>query len=911
MAEAAAAVKPWEKYQTDKIEATPQATPAASTDKPWAKYDPKNLPSELGRGGIADSMARSGTQTPARQTISEEVAKLRGMDPDVDYNTGGSFMNQSVLAKADNPEEAAAVMQYLYGKGNYGQDKGGRWWAKVGGKKIAIQPGFGAEIVGTAPVTAGAVGGGMAASEFGPLGMAAGAGGGAAFGKAVDEAYKAAIGAFKKTAGGEAKELAKTALWNAAFEAGGQSLGALWHGLGSAGQRFFGATPEGKAITEKVLAGTGKPGPRNAFGVQYNEGAARPPIASVAPGAKVLQYDQMLRNLLKGNPQEAKNVAYIQNEIRQMLRQEGMSEGEISTMMTEVSDTGSAISSGKAGEVAVQHASAYRTVLEEHATAAMKDAQAEIGKTDKLMRTLADTAPGDLGVTVATDIVRSRQLFGARMNAVYDHIDQMTGGAPVIPTFLLKRSIKPALDGLPPEKVPLIFQEIMKLDKAVSIKQMQRYRTRLRELADGGLTPDIDNHLFADAATAADASFDRTFLANPPDARAMLTQLKGMGIDITSNADKAVKLLRDADGMYRDGIAKYKDAAMNMLVKQARAGMPPDPGMIADTIAKVGQSKRAETIMGVLTPETRRAVAAADMKNIISDAAKATGSQGGKEIAGDSLLNVLNERGALLDTVYGPVYGKEFVGKLKEYAKQLAAIDGKVDVAALQPGKEADAIAGALFHQNAVDEFVKGNVIGVLSKGGPQQVDRAMRYLIQPGNEAKLAQAVNTFGPQSQTVKELRRYALKSLIAKAMVDMPSRVRTIGGSGIDDALSKFTPKQQELLFPDGLAEDLRNVAKEARFLFPWDTAEGGVDFGGSLAAAQIKAHVPFSVKADLSYIKRAFFGWLADRETTIRLLSTGLQKDGPAKLYAKQSLKVLFRGFLNSQIGGPGRGQPVQ
>jgi len=858
--------------------------PAFDESKPWLKYDPKNLPKE---GGVVGKVGQ-GFREP--QPITDKIAEARGMDKDVDYNTGGSFLNQSVLAKADNPEEAKAVMEYLYGKGNYGQDKGGRWWAKVGGKKIAIQPGFMAEAVGTAPTTVGAVGGSMAASEGGPLAMAAAGGAGAAFGKAVDETYKAAIGAFKKTAGGEAKELAKTAVTNAAFEAGGQTIAHLFHGTGTWIRNLFGATPEGNVLTEKTLAG-----------------GARPPMTSVAPKGKVLQYDQQLRNLLRGNPQEAKNVAYIQGEIRQMLRQEKIPESEINTMMTEVADTGSAISSGKAGEAAAQHASAYRTVLEQHASAALKDAEAEIGKTDNLMRSLAKTAPTDLGTTVAHDIVQSRQLFGARMNAVYDQIDRMTGGAPVIPTYLLKRSIADAVKNMPPEKLPGIFQEIGKLPENVSIKQMQRYRTRLRELADGGLTPDIDNHLFSEAAQAADVSFDKTFMANPPGSRAILTQLKNMGIDITSDADRAVKLLRKTDQMYRDGIAKYNDAAMEALVKSARSGMPPDAAFVADTIAKVGQTARAKTIMSVLTPETRRAVAAADMKNILSDAAKETGATGGKEITGEALTNVLARRGDLLDAVYGPVYGKAFVERLKEYAKQLSAIDGKVDVAALQPGKEADAIAGALFHQNAVDNFVKNNVVAALSKGNPQQVDRAMRYLIQPGNEARLEQAINTFGPQSQTVKELRRYWLKSLIAKSMVEMPSRVRTIGGSGIDDALSKYTPKQQELLAPDGLVDDLRTIAKEARFLFPW----GESDMGASLAAAQIKGHVPFKISADLNYLKRAFFGWIADRPTTIRMLSTGLQADGPAKMYAKQSLKLLFRGFLNSQIGGPGSGQPMQ
>jgi len=867
------------------VNAAAKEAPKFDPDKP---YKTENLPMTPESTGFA-------AHGKPIQRITSEVAEKLGYAPDVDYNTGIPFMHQSVFAKADNPDEQAAVLEYLYGKGNYGQDKGGRWWVKVGDKKLSVNAAYslntvGADMLGTAPVTVGAIGGGLAGSEMGPGGSVVGAGAGAAFGKAVDELYKQAIGARKKTAGQEAGTLAKVGVENAAFQAGGELIGTGAGAIAPAIRRFVGgATPQGQAMTRSLLAK-----------------GARPPIASAAPKSKVFQYDQMLRNLLRGNPQEARNVQYIQNEIKQMLKSEGLDETAINSMMSELDDTSAAISSTSAGKAVVHDVSQYHGRLEGNANAAMADAQAEIGKTDKLVKALAKTAPDDLGSTVANDIVTSRRQFGQRMNAVYDQIDAMTGGAPVIPTYLVKRAIAPIVKSLPPERLPTIFKEITELPNAISIKQMQRYRTRLRELADGGITPDIDNHLMGEAASAADHSFDKSMFANPPETRAILNELKKAGFEIPS--ERAVALLRKADAMYADGIAKYKDAAMQSIVKQARAGTPLDPRLVADLIAQPGKEKGAETILSILPPQTKRDVAAAFTQSLLKDAARTTGETGAKEITGDALLNELTKRGNLPSLVYDPVFGKGFTGRVTEYAKQLAAIDGKISVEALASGDPANAIRNALEQTKALDDFMSKNYLAALTKGGPPQIDRAMRFIVQPGNEAKLEAALNQLGPDA--VAQVRQYALKSLLSKAMVELPSRTRTIGGSGIDDALSKFTPKQQELLFPDGLLDDLKNVAKEARFLFPWDTAEGGQDFGGSLAAAQIKAHVPFGIRADLAYIKRSFFGWLADRPTTIRLLSAGFEKGGPSAMYAGQALKLLSRSFLNSMASDQPGGMPA-
>src|SRR5215813_5899576 len=135
--------------------ATPQTPPPFDPSKPFtaytgdtkkappfdpnADYSPADLPT-LHKEGTPTYPTRStapGMQ-PVEEKVTGEIAKKLGMDPGVDYNVGGSMLQQMTLQTADNPEEARAIMEYFFGKGNYGQDKGGRWWGVVNGKKTAV-----------------------------------------------------------------------------------------------------------------------------------------------------------------------------------------------------------------------------------------------------------------------------------------------------------------------------------------------------------------------------------------------------------------------------------------------------------------------------------------------------------------------------------------------------------------------------------------------------------------------------------------------------------------------------------------------------------------------------------------------------------------------------------------------------
>jgi hypothetical protein len=134
-------------------------------------------------------------------------------------------------------------------------------------------------------------------------------------------------------------------------------------------------------------------------------------------------------------------------------------------------------------------------------------------------------------------------------------------------------------------------------------------------------------------------------------------------------------------------------------------------------------------------------------------------------------------------------------------------------------------------------------------------------------------------------------------------------RTVSGSGIDKTLRGLTPHQQELLFPGGLADDLRTLAKEANFLFP----KPPTDAGASLAARSIQQNMPFGQGgyALYKYIRARFAGWLYDNPKMLRYLTDEL-KDNPIRGRAIMRTLVAreaARGFASPPKGQPSPVQP--
>ena len=822
--------------------------------------------------------------------------------PAIDYESGSPFSAKFAVERADNPTEAKLALEKIYGKGNAGQDGNGDWWIKEGNKRVSVfgkggmasLKKFGTGLVATAAPNLGAVtGAGVGATVGGPVGAIIGGGIGYMGGKGLDDFTKMLEGTLSKSPTEEAKTLleggAENSLLMGAPEMVGREFGNLKHFIRT---NMFGAEPGGSSMARKMLAA-----------------GARPPITSVAPKAKVFQYDQMLRNLISGNPQEGRNISYVENQMKNVLKSSGMSDEQVFSTLSDIGNkTASTSGQAEIGGMATEHVRSYVDGLKKDATDALTIAKSQAEKEGAIFKKLSSMS-GPIANDTASAIADHRADFGRAMGAAYDNLDRMTGSAPIIGTGTIKSRVAEQMKYMDPAAVPSIYRRIMDMPDRIPIMQAHALRSDLRNASmANNLTPDAVNFRFGDLADAMDVEFNKA----PSLIGSKANELPvARGEESQQLVKSVIDTMRKVDSMYGEGIAQYKDAVVNKLVNSMRAGIEPDATVTANLIAQVGYTDRMKTVVSMLKPETKRAVAAADMKNMLEDASKRT-AELGYETKGRALMDVVRERKDLIEGLYGPIYGKDFVNRLETYSKDLAAVGGKVDIADLEkvtkdlgPGAVPEYLAMRLDKLRKIDAVVKDNFLGALNSKDPATVDRAYDLMVKPGGEARLQSVIQFFGDQSPTVKAIRAYALKDAMGSAIVEMPSSATTIAGTALDSYMSKFTKKQQEMLFPNGLADDMRTLAKESRFLFPWMTGSGEKDVGASMAAAGIKGHIPFKLSADWHWARAKVFGYLADRPTLIKLFA-GVSKmpDSPEKKIAKQMLFRTTQAIINMHTGAP-------
>ena len=831
-------------------------------------------------------------------SFSEKATELKDFATD-EWKELKKLPAQIELQRADNPEEAKASLERMYGKGNVGQDKGGRWWAKIDGKKQAIFGGgqglrtatekFGTGAIATAPQTAGSLGAEAAFGlELAPVTTgasipAAWALGGAA-GKGLDEALKSAEGTNKKTAGQEVDTLKNAALTNVVAFGAPSVIAKGLKGAANVIPKYMAkATESGKAMTNELLA------------LGY-----KPPLASAAPGLKAGQYEIQLRNIISGDPKTATNVAGLKHEMMDVLKDSGLNENQAFDTLKKVTEKSEAISTSEVGEALTKVSKERAKELEASADVSLKNAQHVADQQVSLFKKYAETA-GPIAKDTAQAISEGRRDMGRAYGAAYSHIDAMTGGAEIVPLYQVKNAINKAIQDIPPEKVPTIFRSILKMDQAeVSVMKMHEIRSALREAESASnLTPTPENYRFGEIADWADRSFKEAE-----------KELKG-----TPN-ENAIPFMRQVDASYAKAIAPYKDAVINKLVFDMKTGLQPNPEVTARLIGQEGYTERTKQIIGLMQPETRRKVGAAYVKSLFDDAQKLNGSNEFLT-SGRALLKTIDDpaKAGTIDAIYEPIYGKEFMTRLRSAVKELAAMDGKLDIRGLearvkdmQPGSLLDALNQHLSDLKNVDAFVKGNPLASLASDNPIVVDRALRTIVKPGDDATLAFAAHALDSNSKEWKMIQDWATKDLLSKAIHRTTSGSDIITGKSLKAALGEYTSGQQKLLFPDHIMNKLTRLADHADFLFPF--TEG--DFGGSLAGAAIKGKVPFSQKADFLYLYHKFLGWALEHPKTLDYLVNGLDNPNLAeRVRARTMAQTLFRTVAIEQDAGPGAGKPKQ
>lgn len=850
---------PWEDYKS--------AAPASADEGPWAQYRQK--PAE-GVGRTSPAVGAAGAanlSAPAAPTTPE---------PEIDYLTGAPLNVRVQLSRASNPKEAELALGQIYPKGKFGQDQRGEWWVDQGGKRTSVMPkslqnkwSAGPEnllattIAGASPM-AGALGGAMVGAPAGPLGMAAGAAVGAAGGKGMDDMMKWAQGKFDQKPKEVMSDLATEAALAGVFQGAGPALKGLGKGAQGLIQKMADVTPETRAMSGELVSR-----------------GATPPVGSFAPGGTSLEYKRKMRNILYGeNPREGANIDYLTKEVRRIFSLEGVPHPEIDKIIEQVYDKTSKPSARATGEALVKRADDIHSTLTGAYTRARGEAEDLLKSSEKTFRAAADVKDPLLAQHVGDAIVADRRAFGQKMSDVYKTVDRMTGDMPVVGTAGIRAAAKDLMQVLPPTAVPPIIKDWAgkQAKQAITFEQAHALRSTFREMADvSGLGP------------LGQRVGQAQRLAKAVD-EAIQSPTSPVG-------ETAAKALRAADADYAKGIAKYHDATLNKLVKDVKSGLLPEPHVTAQTVMRPDNINAARQVLQILPPEVRQKVITADMRNIM-EAASTLDRNGQATLEADKFLKLLNDRKELMDATYS----RPVAEMLRNHARDLARFEGRIELPNMGPPTAvAQKLQQATEAMQAADHFVKQNPLGALVKGTDLQVDRAVKMLTRPDNEAQLERAVRTLGADSPEVKALQKYVLTKMFSKAIESRSSLTKTISGNKIESALAKYTPNQLALLFPNGVDKDVRLLAKEAKFLFP-DSAK---DMGTSLAASEIEAHLWFDPRSVYAYVKYALVGYIADHPRLLRFMTNEIRKD---PVQGRMLMSVIGQWATERAVeNGPGRG----
>jgi len=411
------------------------------------------------------------------------------------------------------------------------------------------------------------------------------------------------------------------------------------------------------------------------------------------------------------------------------------------------------------------------------------------------------------------------------------------------------------------------------MDGKIPLADAQRFRSILREkAASNDLTPGVIKGDLSRLMTAFDASIDKAAL-NPA-------------------AAPAVKLLRQTNKWYGDNIAKFTDARINQLAKAADSGTPPNPEEIARLFIDPRNSARVSTLRKMVGEDTFRRVAIADWNRMVQGATDgATG-----QITGIKLLRELGSRGDMLDDIYG----KETAGRMRRYAEGLAAIDGKVSAEAMSPGKMKATMEAMETAQKNLDAFMKDNYLSALSNPRVSP-EAAYRWIVKPGRTDQLRKAWKLFPEGSPQRVGIQQQATKELAAQ-IETLTDRGKGKVGGEIRDILNKYTAEQKEMLFPNGLAEDLNHISDKIEFVFSKlsDESMAGMSAGSKLGLPIVDYLWTTAVKG----VQRR----IVQSPSVVRALSLGLKLDTPA---TEQAIKLLVRDAIYEGVQDDDGGQGDQ
>ena len=518
------------------------------------------------------------------------------------------------------------------------------------------------------------------------------------------------------------------------------------------------------------------------------------------------------------------------------------------------------------------------------------------------IRDLAD--PRDLAPIMARKVQDLRDTVTQHAEARYAAADAAAGNA----TFDAKQ-LRPAarmfLEQLPddlrrnmPGMVTAIGEFVKGKDTALTFGQARYLRSQLRDLGY------LDNE-----------KLSPSFRRGPY--RYFAGQLNELIHSAETPALKeATGLLDSADAFYSKEMARFRDHAVQSLVDNMKAGLPPDPVAVSRQVIQAGDrnSLRLKEILNIAGPDASQQIRSADLDDILR-MSKAPLSG---EIDPGMLLHEVDhrDRNGTLALLWGPE-AKEIVTLTQRLAARAGALpidmlphddfrtflqranilSSEIDrLAKINPAKMMEAAVREGDRQvkeleTGAAEAQKSDVLAGFAN--PQlMAARAAEELLSPNNLPRLREAVQRWGDNSEAVRRLRLVALEKVFAPlAKKDDPLKAL--------EMLEGMPRAQQDILFPGGMGDDIKTLFSNLRLMYG-RTVQAMPGFAtGAILDKDLKGFLKRAIPIEIR-------AWVVSHPATVKTIA-GLMNAGSR--YQEQGREMLrdqlARWYLAGQLAEQG------
>lgn len=780
-------------------------------------------------------------------------------DPGVDYETGvKDFGLRTGFGRMSSDAERENYLKMNVGEGNFGKDKYGRYYlhpeglAKLGiqsSKPIALdESGTSrydiADVLGDAPAMLGAAGGALMATGAGaPAGMLA-AGSGAIIGKAADEIAKRYQGLNLKSP----TEQASTLLGEGAAGALGEGAGRAVIGAGRFAMNPYGslASPERQALTAEA------------------QGAGfAPKVFQFQPGGKLLARFQSMGENVLGDQAAAQNTTAMERGVQQL-------EGQAGAPVPNI------------GKSLIDKVSGYVSNLSEQASRAKSQANAMLNDSFlSIQKSLGSPNP-NVGLAVQDQIKAARKQFGQDASKLYEQVDSLTGGKPIVPTAAVRQQLDDLMKNLPTDKVgekifptPELKQFFTKYGKIADYQttaQMQQLRTDFRSASESvNLVPGVDKYRARLMKNSVDQAFDDATESAVLRLKVTSPIVDSEGKAITSavvvnkpGQPDAIQALRDADAFYKNGIKKFDAPAIASLTRDASQLGAVEPARVVDTIIRPGYTAAAARVKGLVSPKVWGQVQRGHFESLLADSTRLI--DGAESVSGSSVLKKVNDMGATFNVVYG-----KQAPAIKQYISELAARDGKLDPSLLR-GDISRNLQQAVTKQRELDSFLKDNYLASLGKPG-QEAIQAADFIFKPNSPQRIAEAKRFYGETSALFQGFQNSAMNKILSDLVRPGQDPLeRIFDGKALNATLDKYGRETLTETFGKQTTDDLYRFAKTAQFVTQTNPNSGGI------VAAAVALH---PLRNLWKIVDLAGTSYLLRQPGAIKWLSEGIQPGNKA------------------------------